>query len=440
MLLNIVLGNRELSRAGRSIQRVACDRWAAFCGDCRGEWASRFCLFLLAIAVGSVATDVLPNARAQGAKVPDAKWTHGPTSIVDGFPIAVWLQSPANATRYKAAGINLYIGLWKGPTEAQLEALKMAGMPVICAQNQVGLQHKDDPVIVGWMHGDEPDNAQSLGPGKGYGPPILPATIQRDYQQLKAKDRSRPVVLNLGQGVAWDGWRGRGVRTNHPEDYPEYAKGSDIVSFDIYPACHRSPEVAGNLWYVARGVKRLRDWTDHKKPVWCCIECTHISNPEARATPHQVRAEVWMALVHGAQGIIYFSHQFEPKFIEAGLLADRQMLAAVTRLNQQIHRLAPVLCRPTVVDVVTVESSNDEVPLATLVKQKGEFLYVFAVAMRDGETRATLRLDGAAPTAEVEVLGEGRNLRAVDGVFADTFHAWDVHLYKIPWSGLSERP
>lgn len=432
MLLNIVLGNRELSRAGRSIPRVAWDPWTAFCGDCRGQRTPRCLFFLLVIAVGCLATDAAPNARAQGAKVPEARWTDGFASSLDGFPIAVWLQSPANATRYKAAGINLYIGLWKGPTEAQLQALEKAGMPVICAQNQVGLQHKDDPMIVGWMHGDEPDNAQSLGPGKGYGPPILPATIQRDYQQLKAKDRSRPVVLNLGQGVAWDGWHGRGVRTNHPEDYPEYAKGSDIVSFDIYPACHRSPAVKGNLWYVARGVKRLRDWTDHKKPVWCCIECTHISNPEAQATPHQVRAEVWMALIHGAQGIIYFSHQFEPKFIEAGLLADNQMLAAVTRLNQQIHRLAPVLRRVTVTDVVTVQSSNADVPLATLVKRDNEALYVFAVAMRDGETRATLRLAGAASTAEVEVLGESRSLRAVDGVFADTFHAWDVHLYKIP--------
>ena len=29
-----------------------------------------------------------------------------------------------------------------------------------------------------------------------------------------------------------------------------------------------------------------------------------------------------MALIHGADGLIYFGHQFEPRFIEAGLLAD----------------------------------------------------------------------------------------------------------------------
>jgi hypothetical protein len=46
---------------------------------------------------------------------------------------------------------------------------------VICAQNEVGLAHKNDPIIVGWMHDDEPDNAQPVtDPATGkttYGPP-----------------------------------------------------------------------------------------------------------------------------------------------------------------------------------------------------------------------------------------------------------------------------
>ncbi len=36
------------------------------------------------------------------------------------FPIAVWLQDPANAAKYKSAGINVYVGLWQGPTEEQI--------------------------------------------------------------------------------------------------------------------------------------------------------------------------------------------------------------------------------------------------------------------------------------------------------------------------------
>ena len=219
------------------------------------------------------------------------QWENGPSRDSDFFPIAVWLQNPAKASQYKAAGFNTYVGLWKGPTEKQLAELKNAGMKVICHQNKVGLKHVNDPTIIGWMHGDEPDNAQSLGQGRGYGPPIPPKEIIDDYQKIRAADSTRPVLLNLGQGVAWDGWHGRGVRTNHPEDYPEYVKGCDIASFDIYPVAHPKPQVSGKLWYVGRGVQRLVKWTGGDKIVWNCIECTRIQNPTNKATPQQVRCE-----------------------------------------------------------------------------------------------------------------------------------------------------
>ena len=163
------------------------------------------------------------------------------------------------------------------------------------------LKHLDDPTIVGWMHGDEPDNAQSLGKGRATGRPSRPRIVA-EYDKLRKADPSRPVLLNLGQGVAWNKYIGRGTRTNHPEDYAEYAKGCDIASFDIYPACHDNPDVAGKLWMVADGVSRLRKWSDDRKVIWNCVECTHISNPDAKATPRQVRAEVWMSLVRGSRG------------------------------------------------------------------------------------------------------------------------------------------
>src|ERR1035441_9024827 len=108
-------------------------------------------------------------ARAAAPASPYAKWEHGPSRDSGFFPIAVWLQDSRNAGQYRAAGFNTYVGLWKGPTESQLAALKAAGMKVICEQNATARSHLDDLTIIGWMHGDEPDNAQSLAGGKGYG-------------------------------------------------------------------------------------------------------------------------------------------------------------------------------------------------------------------------------------------------------------------------------
>jgi len=383
------------------------------------------------LAVVSAALPVVGRDQTSTPATVPATWTNKPWSDPNFFPIAVWLQAPANAERYRKAGINLYVGLWRGPTDEQLAALTKAGMRLICGQNEVALRHRDDSTIIGWMHGDEPDNAQSLGEGRGWGAPVLPEKIVADYQKLQAADPTRPVLLNLGQGVAWDGWYGRGARKNHPEDYPKYIEGCDIASFDTYPATHTSKEVAGDLSFVARGVERLVKWTEGRKPVWNCLECTHIGNPDRKPTPHEVRCEAWMSLIHGSRGLIYFVHQFKPKFIEAALLADPEMLEAVTALNRQITELAPVLNSPTLSDAVTVQSTNAAVPIATMVKRHEGVTYLFAVAMRNGETTASFKLKGIAGSPTAEVLGEQRTVVTKTGSFTDHFAPWEVHLYRV---------
>lgn len=346
------------------------------------------------------------------------------------FPIAVWLQSPANAERYRAIGINTYVALWRGPTEEQLDALDAAGMRVVLGQNERSLRFVDRATIAAWMHGDEPDNAQARRDGRGYGPPIEPARIVADYEEIRRRDPTRPVLLNLGQGVAWDGWHGRGVRTNHPEDYAEYVKGCDIASFDIYPASHDRAEIAGKLEFVPFGVDRLRKWAGPERDVWCCIETTRISNPKVGPTPAQVRSEVWMALIHGAKGIIYFCHQFQPEFIEAGLLADAAMAREVGAINRQIRELAPALNAPDATDEATVISRHENVPIDHVVKRHGGAAYVFAVAMRDGETTGRFEMKGLGD-GRVEVIGEERTIDAKDGAWEDRFGGYQVHLYRV---------
>lgn len=363
---------------------------------------------------------------------PYARWPRGPSRSPDYFPIAVWLQNPKNAKAYKELGINVYIGLWRGPTDEQLQLLREAGMPVICSLNDVARRHLDDPIIVGWMHGDEPDNAQPRRDGKpGWDPPIPPEKIIEDYKRIRAEDPSRPVFLNLGQGVAWDRWHGRGVRTNHPEDYPLYVQGADIVSFDIYPVVHTHPEVKGQLWYVAYGVARLRQWSNYEKIVWNCIECSRISNPEVKPTVDQIRAEVWMSIIHGSRGIVYFVHQFKPTFIEASLLVDEELKSGVARINRQIHQLASVIDSPSLPNAVRVTVDPADVPIAVMAKKKDGVLYIFAVAMQDRPARATFELLQPPGGSAVEVLDEHRSLPIQDNRFHDNFAPYGVHLYRI---------
>jgi hypothetical protein len=164
--------------------------------------------------------------------------------------------------------------------------------------------------------------------------------------------------------------------------------------------------------------------------IWNCIECTRIQS-KSKATPSQVRSEVWMSLIHGSVGLIYFVHEWEPKFDEAALLHDPEMLREVTAINRQITELAPALNSPTVNDAVQVSSSNPQVPVAVMLKRHSGASYLFAVAMRNGDTTAAFTLKELTGDKTVEVLGEDRSLTARDGAFSDTFKPWAAHCYCI---------
>jgi hypothetical protein len=350
----------------------------------------------------------------------------------DYIPMAVWLQNPDNAEKYKAIGINVYIGLHKGPTETQLEKLRKAGVVVACDQNKVALDDKWKDTIVGWLQDDEPDNAQLKPEGKGYGPPVLPEKIVERYKEMKAADKlNRPVMLNLNMAVAYDKWVGRGTRRNKPEDYPEYVKGGDIVSFDIYPVCSDIKEVSGKISYVGTGVKRLVNWVDNKKPVWTCIETTHISHPTNRVTPKQVRSEVWMAIINGARGIIYFAHEFKPKFIEAGLLHYPEIAEAVKNVNAEVQSFAKLINDGKAIEGAKVDKKE----VALLTRESDGIFAFFASGMEEGPITATFELPGLKGKTTLKVSGENRTVEAVDGKWTDTFTGYEAHVYTVKAGG-----
>jgi hypothetical protein len=358
-----------------------------------------------------------------------ARWENGPPADPSYFPIAVWLQSPSNAEAYAALGVNLFVGLWEGPTQDQLDRLAAAGMETVCDQNETGLSSPTASTILAWMHGDEPDNAQWTG--SEWGSCILPEEVQAGYAAMTAADSTRPVYLNLGQGVAWEDWYGRGdVCAGHDEHYAGYAEGADILSFDIYPVNSTDDPVSGNLWYVAHGVDRLLGFCGNARPVWVWIESTKIGEADVRPTPLQVRAEVWMAIIHGAMGIGYFCHEFNP-FVEAGLLQYPEIVEEVTALDGRIAALAPVLNTPTVANGVTTVSSSADVPVDTMLKRTAEATYLFAVAMRDGRATAQFTLTCVPDSGPVEVIGEDRTLTLSARSFSDDFEGYGVHLYRI---------
>ncbi|MGA2795542.1 MAG: hypothetical protein ABSE69_18880 [Roseiarcus sp.] len=198
--------------------------------------------------VGAAATFALVELAA--AEQASQTYRNGLATEDSYFPIGVWLQSPSNAPEYKAIGINLFIGLYEGPTEEQLAELARREMPVIAEQNDVALKSPHAGMIRGWLQPDEPDNAQPLLSGS-WGSCIPANEVAKRSAEIKAKDATRPVLINFGRGVADPNWRGRGRCTGDTAYYDVAASGADILSSDIIRSYRtRRPWPAG--WITPR--------------------------------------------------------------------------------------------------------------------------------------------------------------------------------------------
>jgi len=342
------------------------------------------------------------------------------------FPIGVWLQSPERAVSYKAIGINTFVGLDKGPTEAQLATLARHGIFAVAAQNDIALNSPNQHVIKAWMQDDEPDNAQPL-PSGGYGTCVPANDVARRTREMKTLDPTRPVMINFGQGVANEFWRGRGQCNGDQGYYTTAIQGADILSYDIYPVGSKTPQIKGKLEYVARGVTNLVKRATDGQSVWMALETTAL-DPARRPTSAQVRAEVWMALIHGATGIFYFVHEFKPTFREDAIFRYPDIVEEVTRTNQLIKSLAPVLKGPSVSAAISLSS---RVPIATMVKVYKDTTYIFAVAMEDVPSTVRITIDDVHHT-DARVIGEARSVGITQGTFEDRFEGYGVHLYQIP--------
>jgi hypothetical protein len=391
------------------------------------------CALLLLLAGCNSGVQVLAwEESASSAEPQPLPWFGGPSYYEDWprgfpadssyFPVGVWMQNPANAARFQAVGVNHYIGLWQGPTEEQLSGMADAGMHVVCEQAGVWQQHLNSELIQGWLDAAAPDNAQE-NPDGSYSPCIAPQAVQQSYAAKAAADPTRPVTLMLGQGVATPAWVGRGECTGQTEDYPEYAKAADILVNYTYPLNNQHP-----LELVATGIDKLNRYANYSKPIFADLEASNI-NGRVRPTPHQLRAEVWMSLIHGAAGVQYFCHQIEPNFNETDCLDDPATAAALTQINAQLIELAPALNTQSF--GLAPVSSNAGAPVRAVLKKASTGSYVFAVNMADAATTAVFSLAGVGTTSSVEVLGEGRNLVPAKGSFEDAFEGYGVHLYRL---------
>lgn len=341
------------------------------------------------------------------------------------FPIGSWAQANRRYPLLRELGFNTFVGGGGGAAEACAAAARAGGYAVTGFDEAV----KGHPALLAYAHGDEPD----LGLDKGQ--PRKPAREVVDaYRRLRERDASRPVFLNLTSAFMAE--KG-GNAPDRKAYYQMVTAGADILCFDVYPIYgYNRPD---KLTWVADGVRDLRAYAGPNQPVFAFIETAKGSRwvsyeRQLDVRPEHTRAEVWMAIIRGATGVVYFTHAWRPAFTE--FAPAEPMRAELKRLNAQITRLAPVILSAPAEERVTVSFAGGLTGEVTARRHAGA-LYLFAnnLDMNGRAGAATFTVEGLRQGARVEVLDESRHLTARDGGFADDFAPLAVHLYRIPLGG-----
>ena len=373
------------------------------------------------------------------------QFTDSLPSDPDYFPVGVWYESilsAADVERDQDAGLNLYV-----------ELTQDSDTSLLGTDGPYAIAGSDMPGLAGRLTTDEADMWGGPGDGiwtgndPGQGPICSPETAQCGYTIMDTLRRQiEPgtlVYANYGKGVTF--WETDEEAARFVNDY------QDVVSADNY--WFTDPNICGQ-WEGGQifggrdltteecrlaanygwTIDRIRSLVEPagSVPVWAFVEVGHPFTDDSAPTitGPEIRAAVWSSIIHGAQGVIYFNHNFGGDCTSQHVLRDDCGAAVrpiVSSVNAQISTLAPVLNAPYLDGVTTTSDGIDH-----MTKVYDGRVYIFAASTQHGAQTATITND-CIGTGAVTVENESRPVAATNGMFTDSFADSNaVHIYSAP--------
>jgi len=273
--------------------------------------------------------------------------------------------------------------------------------PSLAEDSWQNLERKfgQNPALLGWCVTPRPDK-QTM-------PPEVAANVCRQLQSISPR---HPTLMSLAS----------------PSLLRYYSEFPDIV------AAWSLPVPAAPITSVARMVDAAKLAVADRHPAWAVIQAVGPAwysdkslDPEGAGrtpTPAEVRAMTYLALVHGANGLMYYGYDI-PAFpgTRAFKLPEDapEIWAELARINQQLSWLAPVILNGQ-------RRLLPDVHLGAWNYQGGNYIMAVNTSSQGIVTEFTL------PEIEASRLGvmfERRWISASDGVFKDSFAPHEVHIY-----------
>ncbi len=291
--------------------------------------------------------------------------------------------------------------------EARNQKISMLiSSPRLAEDSWQNLEHKfgQNPALLGWCVMPRPDEQTT--------PPEVIANVCR---QLRSISPSHITLMSLAS----------------PSLLRYYSEFPDIV------ATWSLPIPSAPITSVARMVDAAKEAVSDRRPVWAIIQVVgaawysdELLDPEGAGrapTPAEVRAMTYLALVHGANGLMYYGYDIPsfPGTRPFKLPEDAPKIwTELAQINQQLSWLAPVILNGQR-RLLTLAGDGD-VHLGAWHYQGGN--YVVAVNTSSQEIAAEFTLP-EIEAARLCAMFERRWISANGGVFKDSFAPHEVHIY-----------
>jgi hypothetical protein len=348
-------------------------------------------------AVLSLTTEPMPNQTIAT--------TSGDRILLDGqpfFPIAVWAQCSDGYGSNVSDGINLFMGDGCGREHQDRRlAAQVAGRAytIVDADNA----DADGRGVIGWYMRDEWDA-------------FLESNVTREELKASIPDGqpgriSFLTLTNHFYSKAAPLPQGRGM-------YPALYSLADVVGFDLYPLQVWCKPAFGDVLDAQHelnantGGKPTFQWIETAPMEHACAD-----NPSLDPTPATVRAETWLAVAGGADGIGYFPNRWKG-----------DIGAEITRTNRQIQSLAPALLSQI------VPAASNAQAIRVSARSLNGALYVIAVNTGYDTVQAKITAEGISGRSAT-ILGEGTVVGSDDTGFTDTFAPLAAKVFVVPPQG-----
>lgn len=259
------------------------------------------------------------------------------------FPIGLYDVPEAALPEIAAAGFNLAVSGGRNPSYlARAEALGLRVIPYIPLDymSREVEKARGERGLLAWYLFDEPDLHR-----------MPPEEYHRLAKKLRRLDPKRPIFLTV--------WA--------PRRYADYMEHCDIFAPNPYPITNVEAE-KNELRFVALAVDAARAAADGR-PVWAILQAFWAEPQWPRnPTPDELGAMVFMALNHGADGVIYFSY----KSGDRPITEHAELFDAIKEINGRIRALRGVLLLPPEEDALRQELVEEKAEEPEPVEEPAE--------------------------------------------------------------------